>query len=162
MWSSLAIGDFVHATHLSVKTLCHYHRDYAQWSALIRKLVKHQCDRYGPTEVRDWFFEVWNEPNRTAFNTGKQSEYFELSRSVTGATSVVQASIQRIDLQHANAKRRWEQTGKPEYLTAASVAELKAASRHCKEVLPLTREGGALRVEVIIPPQSIAAMEMAL
>jgi beta-xylosidase len=162
MRSSLAIGDFVRATHLSVKTLCHYHRDYAQWSALIRKLVKHWCDRYGPTEVRDGFFEVWNEPNLTAFGTGKQSEYFELSRSVRGATWIVQASIQRIGLQHANAKRHWEQMGKLEYLTAISVAELKAASRHCKEVLPFTREGGALRVEVITPWQSIASIELAL
>jgi xylan 1,4-beta-xylosidase len=55
-------------------------RDYAQWSVLIRKLVKHWVDRYGIEEVRQWFFEVWNEPNLTAFGSGKQNEYFELYR----------------------------------------------------------------------------------
>jgi xylan 1,4-beta-xylosidase len=29
-------------------------------------------ERYGLSEVRKWFFEVWNEPNLEAFWTGKQ------------------------------------------------------------------------------------------
>jgi xylan 1,4-beta-xylosidase len=68
------------------KTAFHYRanvtppRDYAQWSVLIRKLTQHWVDRYGLDEVRRWFFEVWNEPNLTAFGTGKQSDYFELFR----------------------------------------------------------------------------------
>lgn len=37
-------------------------KDYAQWAVLIRKLVSHWVDRYGLGEVRQWFFEVWNEP----------------------------------------------------------------------------------------------------
>jgi xylan 1,4-beta-xylosidase len=55
-------------------------RDPAEWSVLIRKLVQHWVDRYGLDEVRQWFFEVWNEPNLTAFGTGKQSDYFVLYR----------------------------------------------------------------------------------
>jgi len=55
-------------------------KDYAQWAVLIRKLVSHWVDRYGLEEVRQWFFEVWNEPNLTAFGSGKQSDYFELYR----------------------------------------------------------------------------------
>jgi hypothetical protein len=39
---------------------------------------------------------------------------------------------------------------------------MRGASRLCKEVLPFTREGGALGVEVIMPPQSIASIELAL
>jgi hypothetical protein len=39
---------------------------------------------------------------------------------------------------------------------------MRAASRLCKQVLPFTREGGALRVEVIMPPQSIASIALAL
>jgi len=34
-----------------------------------------------------------------------------------GAKSLSGATIQRIDLEHANAKRRWEQLGEPEYLS---------------------------------------------
>jgi xylan 1,4-beta-xylosidase len=55
-------------------------KDYAQWAVLIRRLVGHWVDRYGLDEVRQWFFEVWNEPNLTAFGSGKQSDYFELYR----------------------------------------------------------------------------------
>jgi len=70
----------------SDQTIFHYRanvsppRDYAQWAVLIRKLVRHWVDRYGLGEVRQWFFEVWNEPNLTAFGSGKQSDYFELYR----------------------------------------------------------------------------------
>lgn len=55
-------------------------KDYAQWSVLIRKLVGHWVERYGLDEVQTWFFEVWNEPNLTAFGSGRQSDYFELYR----------------------------------------------------------------------------------
>jgi xylan 1,4-beta-xylosidase len=77
MPSILASGD---------QTIFHYRanvsppRDYAQWAALIRSLVRHWVDRYGLGEVRQWFFEVWNEPNLTAFGSGKQPDYFELYR----------------------------------------------------------------------------------
>jgi xylan 1,4-beta-xylosidase len=68
------------------KTVFHYRanvtppKDYAQWAVLIRKLVSHWVDRYGLDEVRQWFFEVWNEPNLTAFGSGRQEDYFELYR----------------------------------------------------------------------------------
>ena len=77
MPSALSSGD---------QTVFHYRanvsppRDYAQWAVLIRKLVAHWVDRYGLGEVRQWFFEVWNEPNLTAFGNGTQSDYFELYR----------------------------------------------------------------------------------
>ncbi|AGB42757.1 beta-xylosidase [Mesorhizobium australicum WSM2073] len=53
-------------------------KDYDQWSTLISKLVAHWVDRYGLDEVRQWFFEVWNEPNLEAFGSGKQEDYFKL------------------------------------------------------------------------------------
>jgi xylan 1,4-beta-xylosidase len=37
-------------------------RDYGEWAALVGRLVTHGVDRYGVSEVREWFFEVWNEP----------------------------------------------------------------------------------------------------
>ncbi len=81
------------------QTVFHYRanvtppRDYAQWSVLIRKLVKHWVDRYGVEEVRQWFFEVWNEPNLTAFGSGKQNEYFELYRYTVDAIKSVDAAL---------------------------------------------------------------------
>lgn len=77
------------------------------------------------------------------------------AKSVTGAT------IKRIDLEHANAKRRWEEMGKPDYLTGSMVAELKSASCLNREPQPIALENNALRMEVTMPPQSVAAIEFA-
>jgi xylan 1,4-beta-xylosidase len=68
-------------------------RDHAQWAVLIRKLVQHWIDRYGPDEVRQWFFEVWNEPNLTAFGSGKQSDYFDLYRYTVEAIKGVDKAL---------------------------------------------------------------------
>lgn len=71
------------------------------------------------------------------------------------------ASLQRIDLEHANAKRRWEQMGKPEYLSAAMVRELEAASALQSENQPMTYESGQYQIELALPPQSVAAIRLA-
>ncbi len=68
-------------------------RDPAEWAVLIRKLVQHWVDRYGIDEVRQWFFEVWNEPNLTAFGTGKQSDYFVLYRYTVDAIKSVDKDL---------------------------------------------------------------------
>jgi xylan 1,4-beta-xylosidase len=83
---ALASGD---------KTVFHYRanvtppKDYAHWATLIRKLVAHWIKRYGLSEVRQWFFEVWNEPNLDAFGSGKQDEYFKLYRYTVEAIKSV-------------------------------------------------------------------------
>jgi xylan 1,4-beta-xylosidase len=68
-------------------------RDYAQWSTLIRKLVAHWVDRYGVEEVREWFFEVWNEPNLTAFGSGRQDDYSRLYRYTAEAIKSVDPGL---------------------------------------------------------------------
>ena len=86
MPTALASGD---------ETVFHYRanvtppKDYAHWATLIRKLVAHWIERYGLTEVRQWFFEVWNEPNLDAFGSGKQDEYFKLYRYTVEAIKSV-------------------------------------------------------------------------
>jgi xylan 1,4-beta-xylosidase len=90
MPTALAAGD---------QTVFHYRanvtppRDPAEWSVLIRKLVRHWVDRYGIDEVRQWFFEVWNEPNLTAFGTGAQDDYFVLYRYSVEAIRSVDAAL---------------------------------------------------------------------
>jgi xylan 1,4-beta-xylosidase len=69
-------------------------RDYAQWAVLIRKLVTHWIDRYGIDEVRQWPFEVWNEPNLTAFGSGLKSDYFKLYRYTVEAIKGVDDALQ--------------------------------------------------------------------
>lgn len=50
-----------------------------KWAALIRAFTQHLEQRYGASEVRSWYFEVWNEPNIDFWNgEPKQSTYFEL------------------------------------------------------------------------------------
>ena len=60
-------------------------KDYEQWATLIKKLTAHWVERYGGAEVRNWFFEVWNEPNLQAFWAASQEDYFNLYRYTVGA-----------------------------------------------------------------------------
>jgi xylan 1,4-beta-xylosidase len=59
--------------------------DYAAWADLVRRLASHWIERYGIEEVRRWYFEVWNEPNLSAFWAGTQEQYFELYRHTVRA-----------------------------------------------------------------------------
>ena len=68
-------------------------KDYQQWATLIRKLTLHWVERYGAAEVREWFFEVWNEPNLEAFWTGTQEDYFRLYRCTVTAIKSVDESL---------------------------------------------------------------------
>ena len=90
MPTALASGD---------QTVFHYRanvsppKDYANWALLIRKLVAHWVERYGLDEVRQWFFEVWNEPNLDAFGSGTQADYFKLYKSTAEAIKSVDAAL---------------------------------------------------------------------
>jgi xylan 1,4-beta-xylosidase len=54
-------------------------RDYAAWGRLVEAAVRHQIERHGLTEVRRWYFEVWNEPNLKGwFWDGDQADFFHL------------------------------------------------------------------------------------
>jgi xylan 1,4-beta-xylosidase len=67
--------------------------DYRQWKALIRKLVGHWVERYGVAEVRQWFFEVWNEPNLSSFWKAGQRDYFRLYRETAAAVRDVDTQL---------------------------------------------------------------------
>jgi xylan 1,4-beta-xylosidase len=68
-------------------------RDYAQWGTLIDKLVRHWVRRYGVDEVRQWYFEVWNEPNLKQFWTGSQAEYFTFYRLTADTIKAIDPSL---------------------------------------------------------------------
>lgn len=38
-------------------------KDYAKWGELIRVVTAHLVQRYGRDTVKQWYFEVWNEPD---------------------------------------------------------------------------------------------------
>jgi xylan 1,4-beta-xylosidase len=64
-------------------------KDYDAWATLIEKLAEHLVARYGLAEVSQWFFEVWNEPNLTAFWKGNQASYFKLYQYTANAIKKV-------------------------------------------------------------------------
>ena len=68
-------------------------KDYDQWSDLIRALTGHLLERYGQEEVRQWFFEVWNEPNLRFFFDGTQEEYFRLYEVTARAIKSVDSRL---------------------------------------------------------------------
>lgn len=60
-----------------------------KWAELVRRTVEHWIRRYGLEEVRQWYFEIWNEPDLRAFWDGTRSQYFALYKaSVTAIKSV--------------------------------------------------------------------------
>ena len=90
MPKALASGDktvFRYAANVSPP------KDYAQWAELVRRLVAHWVERYGYAEVREWCFEVWNEPNLEAFWSGTQAEYFKLYKHTVAAIKGVDAEL---------------------------------------------------------------------
>ena len=60
-------------------------KDYGKWEQLIQTMVQHWTVRYGADEVKQWYFEVWNEPNLDIFWSGNQSEYFKLYETTAQA-----------------------------------------------------------------------------
>lgn len=66
--------------------------------------------------------------------------------------------VERIDHDHANAKRLWEQMGAPEYLSAAAAADLHEASRLQREPQPCDYQNSTIDLDVTLPPQAVAAV----
>ena len=53
-------------------------KDFTKWRDLCKTIVQHCEERYGVDEVRQWFFEVFNEPDLGTFFSGGQQGYFKL------------------------------------------------------------------------------------
>ncbi len=69
-------------------------RDMDRWSMLVRDFVGHLIARYGLKEVRDWPFEVWNEPNLRLFWSATQAEYLDLYDATARAVRAVDERLQ--------------------------------------------------------------------
>lgn len=68
-------------------------KDWDRWAALIRDLAEHLIDRYGAVEVRQWAFEVWNEPNLSVFWSGTPAEYWRLYEVTAAAIKAVDPAL---------------------------------------------------------------------
>lgn len=63
------------------------------WGQFIALFVRHLIDRYGASEVRQWYFEVWNEPNLTWFFSGTQADYFTMYKAAVQAIKAVDPKL---------------------------------------------------------------------
>lgn len=69
--------------------------DWSEWADLVTALTRHWIDRYGIEEVRQWPFEVWNEPNLVNFwKDADQAAYFKMYETTAKAIKAVDAEIQ--------------------------------------------------------------------
>jgi xylan 1,4-beta-xylosidase len=68
------------------------------------------------------------------------------------------AWVERIDEHHANAKRRWQALGAPEYLDGPAVEQLHGASGMVREACPWTWRDGRLVLEIELLPHAVAAL----
>ena len=90
MPSALASGE---------QTVFHYRGNvtppevWEEWGGLVEALTRHLVNRYGLGRVRQWPFEIWNEPNLPYFWTGTQAQYFTLYRHAACAVKRVDRSI---------------------------------------------------------------------
>ncbi len=81
---------------------------------------------------------------------------------LTGLLTPRTVYIERIDQDHANAKRLWIEMGKPALPTEREVEQLHVASQIVREPLPWKFAGKTLHLKFAMPPQSIAAITVEL
>ncbi len=69
-------------------------KDWAQWETFVRESVAHSVDRYSLEVVRQWYFEVWNEPNLPGwFWGGDRADFMRLWQTTYRAIKSVDASF---------------------------------------------------------------------
>lgn len=53
-------------------------KDYQKWHDLVHAFIVYCIDRYGLTEVKTWYFELWNEPDLDYYWRGSMEEFNKL------------------------------------------------------------------------------------
>ena len=70
------------------------HPQLPGWTKLIDAFARHIEQRYGATEIRRWYFEVWNEPNLDGFwEKADQAAYFQLYDATARALKAADPSL---------------------------------------------------------------------
>jgi xylan 1,4-beta-xylosidase len=77
---------------------------------------------------------------------------------LTHAPEPSAAWSERIDDNLANAKRRWQALGKPEYLDGPAVEQLHEASRLTRQACPWTWRENRVALDIDLPPHAVAAL----
>ncbi len=88
--SEMASGP---ATCFSTRSHVSPPKDYQQWAHLVSQSVKHAIERFGRQTVRQWYFEVWNEPNLRGFWDGDQADFHQLWQTTRRAIKQVDGEL---------------------------------------------------------------------
>ncbi|MBE7180607.1 MAG: beta-xylosidase [Terriglobus roseus] len=64
-------------------------KDYAKWGELARVLTAHLVERYGRDTVRQWYFEVWNEPDIDYWHTTPEAYWKLYDYAVAGVRAAL-------------------------------------------------------------------------
>jgi xylan 1,4-beta-xylosidase len=81
---------------------------------------------------------------------------------LTHASEPSAAWVERIDENHANAKRRWQALGTPEYLDSSALEQLQAASRLTRQACRWRWSEEQIGLEIELPPHSVVALTLEL
>jgi xylan 1,4-beta-xylosidase len=127
-------------------------------------------DQLLPVEGEHDTVTVWGARKEYAFTflivnqaMPEQSIHTEqLMLTLTNTTKPLSVFVERIDADHANPRKAWMEMGEPEYPSAYELDTLKAASVLVKEPLSWMYDQGTIRLELSMPPQSVAAVILEL
>ncbi|MBS4209411.1 helix-turn-helix domain-containing protein [Bacillus sp. FJAT-50079] len=68
--------------------------DMRKWTDLVENFIRHCIRRYGIEEVRNWNFEVWNEPDLEGVCwAGTREEYFEFYQATANTIKSVSPEL---------------------------------------------------------------------
>ncbi len=81
---------------------------------------------------------------------------------ITGAARPLSAMLSRIDEDHANPQRAWKEMGQPDHPSQRQVDTLYAESALRPAPHPLHVTDGSIDFDVVMPPQSVAALKIEL
>ena len=82
----------------------------------------------------------------------------EVEVRLVNVPEVADAVVERIDAEHANPRRVWEELGEPAYLSAEQVELLHSASEVGRAPLRPEREGDDLVLRLGVPAHAVAAV----
>ena len=89
---------------------------------------------------------------------GHSIETEEIQIRLDNAREPNAARIQRVDEEHANAKRVWEEMGQPEHLSRRDVERLEEASQLVSEKQSMDFRDGSLFLKTTLPAHAVAAI----
>jgi xylan 1,4-beta-xylosidase len=91
---------------------------------------------------------------------GHSIETEEIRVRLDNAREPVSARIRRLDEEHANPKRLWQEMGEPEYLSRKEVERLEAASELVDKKQPFRFADGAVFLKTSLPAHAVAAIKI--